>query len=296
MKSPLASVVIPVYNGDKLIQETIDSVLQQTYGNFEILIIDDGSTDNVRARIEKIELTDNRIKYYRQENSGVSSARNLGFNLSRGSLLAFLDADDVWLSNNLLKKVEKISQGDFGLVHSDGQLINADSIPIGEVMTGREGFLVDQLLAWRETQVPGPSSILVRREVIEKVGLFDTNLSTSADHDFFIRVASQFRIGRISEVTWQYRIHGSNMHKNIPVMQKDVLYLYKKMSGLKFFRSHWFEQRCFANMYLILAASWAGDGHNILKGLQFGLKAIFAHPGAVVKILERILKKRIIKR
>lgn len=289
--TPLVSIIIPIYNGEKFIEETINSVLLQTYTNFELLIVDDGSTDGTRERIEKIKSTDHRVNYFYQENNGVSMARNFGLTVSEGTLLAFLDADDVWMPENLAKKVDRILRSNTGLVHSDGQVIDVDSCAMGERMSGREGFLLDQMLEWTGTQVPGPSSILVWREVIDKVGCFDENLSTSADFDFFVRVASHYSIGRVAEVTWKYRLHGNNMHKNIALMEKDMLYLYKKLSGLRLFKNYWYERECYANMYLILAASWAGDGKNKIRAIVFAVKAIFSHPRAIVKIMGWVFKK-----
>ncbi len=289
--TPLVSVIIPIYNGEKFIEETIQSVLKQTYTNFELLLIDDGSTDGVRVRAEKIMSIDHRVNYFYQKNSGVSAARNFGLAASKGTLIAFLDADDVWLPQNLSKKMAKILEHNFGLVHSDGQVVDAFSRATGERMSGREGLLLEQMLEWSGTQVPGPSGILVKREVIDKVGSFDKNLSTSADFDFFIRVASQYSIGRVPEVTWMYRMHANNMHKNIALMEKDMRYLYKKLSALRLFKSYWYERKCYANMYLILAASWAGDGNNQARAMQLAGKAIFSHPIAIIKIIRRTFKK-----
>jgi glycosyltransferase involved in cell wall biosynthesis len=291
MDHPGVSVIIPAYNCKRFIEETIDSVLKQTYVNFELIVVDDGSTDGQRDCIFGYCNSDPRVRYVYQENKGVSAARNTGFNHSSGMYVAFLDSDDVWMANNLSIKLAKFEEGDFGLVHSDGYLIDENSIGKEGVMTGREGDLLSDMLKWNGTQVPGPSSILVKREVLQAIGLFDTNLSTSADHDFFLRVASRYRIGRVPNPTWKYRLHGANMHKIIPLMEKDVLFVYKKASDNYLFNDFWFERACYATMYMILAASWAGDGGNKLRAIFFVCRALVSHPSSISNIFNRILRR-----
>ncbi|HOC40486.1 MAG TPA: glycosyltransferase family A protein, partial [Bacteroidales bacterium] len=102
----LVSIIIPVYNGEKYISDTIQSVIDQTYKNWELIIVDDGSTDNT-AEIVK-QFNDSRISYIKKNNTGVSDTRNVGAMISKGEILSFLDADDIWLPENLEKKVEKL--------------------------------------------------------------------------------------------------------------------------------------------------------------------------------------------
>jgi glycosyltransferase involved in cell wall biosynthesis len=291
MIRPEVSVIIPAYNSSKYIEETLVSVLNQTYRNFEVIVIDDGSTDGQTELILKWIKKDSRFRCVYQSNQGVSASRNVGFNQSVGNYIAFLDADDVWMPGNLESKIKKFEEGNFGLVHSDGYLINENSdVTIGKIV-GREGMLLNDMLEWTSTQVPGPSSILVTREVLNTVGLFDANLSTSADVDFFLRVSARYNIGRVDQVTWKYRLHSGNMHKHLSLMEKDVLFVYKKASVKGLFYSHWFERKCYASMYLILAASWAGDGKNKWRAIVFTMLALFKHPNVMVNLFNRLSKK-----
>jgi glycosyltransferase involved in cell wall biosynthesis len=291
MKTSLVSVIIPAYNCEKFINETLVSVINQSYSKLEIVVIDDGSTDGTRERVLSFKGQDSRIEYVNQSNSGVSAARNTGVSVSKGDYIAFLDADDVWLPDNISLKIEKIESGDFGLVHSDAYIIKEDSSLTGKIISGREGFLLNDLLAWKETQVSGPSGVLIKKEIIKDVGLFDTYLSTSADFDFFIRVAEKFKIGRVAVPTWKYRTHSSNMHKNIANMEKDILYVFRKASHNRLFNSKSFERKCYSNMYTTLAASWAGDGSNKLRGMIFILYSIKSYPLAIIDISKRVMKK-----
>lgn len=291
MDRPLISIIIPAFNSKKFIDETIASVLNQSYSNFEVIVVDDGSTDGQRDCLFRWCNSDARIRCIYKSNQGVSVARNTGFNHSIGAYIAFLDADDVWMPDNLSVKLLKFKSGDFGLVHSDGYLMDENSNSKEGIMFGREGKLLKNMLKWDGTQVPGPSSILVRREVIHKIGLFDTNLSTSADHDFFLRVASKFNIGRVPSPTWKYRLHSENMHRNIQLMERDVLCVYKKASDNNLFNDFWFKRECYAIMYLILAASWAGDGGNKIRAFYFTCLGILNHPSAILNIFKRVVKR-----
>ncbi len=279
--NPLVSIIIPAYKAAAYIEETINSVLQQTYQHWELLIVDDGSPDHQDDLIWPYVEADKRVQYVQQQNSGVSVARNNGFSQSKGELIAFLDADDVWLPQNLEKKIALFHQDpDLGLVHSDLAVIDSASNLTGEIKCGKAGYILDDLLAWTGTCVPTPSSILVKREVVEKVGGFDPKLSNAADQEFFFRVANAYKIGRVPEVTWHYRIHANNMHSNIEVMERDALLAYQRAEENNLFKTKAFRNQCFANMYWIVGASWWGDGKNKTKGLRYLLKATRTNPAA----------------
>jgi glycosyltransferase involved in cell wall biosynthesis len=279
--APLVSVIIPAYKAAAYIKETIDSVLKQTYQHLELIIVDDGSPDQQDDLIWPYVEADQRVQYVQQQNSGVSVARNNGFSHSKGEFVAFLDADDVWLPENIEKKLALFAQdSELGLVHSDLAVIDSDSKLTGETKCGKGGFILDDLLAWNGTCVPTPSSILVKREVVEKVGGFDPQLSNAADQEFFFRVANAYKIGRVPEVTWHYRVHSNNMHSNIALMERDALLAYQRAEEHNLFKSKAFRNQCFANMYWIVGASWWGDGGSKTKGLRYLLKATRTHPSA----------------
>jgi glycosyltransferase involved in cell wall biosynthesis len=288
---PRVSIIVPAFNAAVYLEQTLDSVLTQTFTNWEMLVIDDGSTDLTWSIIERFANRDRRVKGFQQKNQGVSAARNFGFKNAVGECLAFLDADDIWLPDNLELKLHKFETGNFGLVHSDAAIINASGELTTGTLRGEEGNLLRAMLSWQRTQVPAPSGILVKHSAIRDIGLFDEALSTSADQDFFIRVASKYLIGRVPIVTWQYRLHENNMHKNISRMEHDVLLVFNKAKRGRLFQSWTFQQYCFGNMYSILAASWAGDGKNWKRGTQFGLRAILANPLLIFKFPIKIFNK-----
>lgn len=284
----LVSVIVPVYNAEIFIEDTINSVFKQTYKNIEIVIVNDGSSDRTEEIIKKW-TEQKKIKYIFQTNKGVSIARNEGVKYSKGNFVAFLDADDVWLPENIERKVEALQKDhNVGLVHANMQVVDHLSYPVGRVKEGKEGDVLDDLLLWNGCVIPTPSSILVRKEVFELVGEFDPELSNNADQDFFIRVAAKYKIGKLNEVLGLYRVHEENMHKNIRLMEKDTLTVYKKAKKNKLFKSFGFQQKCFSNMYLILAGSWWKDGNNKLKALYYFVCAIFSYPFNILKIFRKI--------
>ena len=281
------SIIIPAYNAERFIAETIQSVVHQTYTNWELLIIDDGSKDNT-AQIVKSFLNDNRIKYFFQKNSGVSAARNLGMSYSSGNYLAFLDADDLWEKENLEKKIKFLdSNPDSGMVISYMQIIIGDVEKKGAILQGMEGEVLDPLLLWEESSQTAPSNMLVRKEVMAEVGCWDTELSTAADQELFFRIASKYKIGRIDQVLTNYRVHKKNMHSNIKLLERDHILAYKKAYSNRLFRSFWFKQKCFSNMYIILAGCWWKDAHNKTKGLLFIFRALLIYPPSIIKLLRK---------
>lgn len=290
-KEVLVSVIIPVYNSESYLEETLASVLTQTYHNLEIIVIDDGSTDDSRYIISRFGAADKRVVSISQENAGVSNARNAGINLSHGDFIAFLDADDVWMPNNIEIKLLHIQSGDFGLVHSNAQIIDSESHSMDQILIGKEGNLLEDLLLWNGTCIPGPSSVVISKQVMDSIGGFDPRLSTAADMDYFIRVAKNYRIGHVNEVSWNYRIHRSNMHSDIASMQQDILLVYKKALENDLFPTKNLKRKAFGTMYRILGASWIGDGKKPFLGFGWLLRSIYAYPKGFFEIFKRGSRK-----
>ena len=285
--NPLVSIIIPAYNAAPFLEETLRSLIDQSYETWECIVVDDGSTDGTGALVSNF-TEDPRISYLKKENEGVSIARNTGYELSKGEYLAFLDADDLWKKNRLDKMLQKFEANpDLGLVHSHVQEIDAKSNLLSTVHRGKEGHILESLLLWQGCNIPAPSSILVKREVVERVGGFSPELSTAADQEFFFRVAAQFEVGMVPEVLGLYRMHDNNMHKNIQHMEEDHIRAYQLAERHKLFKSNRFKRKCFANLYYILGSSWWVNGQNKWKGVKFWTKAIMGNP----LILERFAKK-----
>lgn len=283
----LVSVIVPVFNAEKYIRQTIQSVIDQTYIYWELIVVDDGSTDGGPAIMDSM-ATDNRIKVVHRKNSGVSDSRNHGASLAKGSFFCFLDADDLFLPACLEQRM-KLSGDNPSLIHNDMEVIHADGRPSGIQRRGISGDVLEDLLLWEQTVVPGPSAMMVSRSVFEEIGGFDIHLSTAADQDFFIRAATVCTFRRIPEVLTQYRDHPQGMHRQLELMQRDHLQVYRKASHANLFRSFWFKQRCFSNVYFILAGSWWGDGKNIGRALIFLFLCMISYPPNVRRLFQRVL-------
>ncbi len=283
----LVSIIIPAYNAQKYIRETIQSVLDQTYSNWELIIVNDGSNDNTEEIVERF--NDPRLRYFKQPNAGVSTSRNNGLEMSKGEYIAFLDADDIWLPDNLSEKITFLEHHqDCGLVHGDTQVINEKSEKQKIIYQGKSGWILDDLLLWNGCCIPAPSSILIQRNIIKKTGNWDPQLSTAADQEFFFRVAKNFKIGRIPKVLSLYREHTENMHLNIDRLEKEYILTYIKAEKYGLFKSYIFKKKCFSNLYFIIAGSWWVNENNKVRGIYFIVKALLTYPPFLIKLIAKI--------
>lgn len=227
MKKGKVSVIIPNYNYERYLAETLDSVLAQTYPDIEVIVVDDGSKDGSRAVLEQYR---NYITAIFQQNSGVSAARNNGVAASSGEFVAFLDADDAWLPKKIEWQVERFwADPELGLVHVGVDEVDADGHSLVKRLEGVEGSVGPILLQLkREGVLGGGSGLMVPRRVFDEVGGFDTRLSTSADWDLFYRISERYRVGFVPEILLQYRVHSSNMHANVSVLEHDMKLAFSK--------------------------------------------------------------------
>ena len=187
------SVIIPAYNVASYIGETLDSVFAQTFGDFEVIVINDGSPDTEDLERALARFID-RLNYLKQENRGASVARNTGLSAARGEFVAFLDADDLWLPNYLAEQIKFIRERDCDLACADAEVFSdglqdeqtymeslmAEAPPAGDVT-----FL--GLLSAEQSLIT--SGVVVRRELVLEVGLFDEALRNSQDFDLWLRLA-----------------------------------------------------------------------------------------------------------
>lgn len=265
--------------------ETLQSVLNQTYQDFEIMVVNDGSIDNTEGVVRELMKKDTRIQLINKQNTGVSDTRNVGIKKANGDFVAFLDADDVWLRDNLIKKIKILEKyPDIGWVYSNMNEIDENSKFIKNAPKGKGDNILNEILMWRGEVIPGPcSNIIVRKEVLDKGIRFDTKFSTAADQDFTLQLAKAAKSYFIDDYLWNYRILQKSMSRNVTVMEKDHIGVYNKASENNLFERFWFKQKCFSNLYLILAGSWWVNGNNKLRGLFFVLKAFTTYPPLVIK-------------
>jgi len=205
--APLVSVIVPAYNAARYVGQAVESALSQTHGNTEVILVDDGSDDNTS---EVVAPYLDRIRYVRQENSGVYAARNAGTRISRGDYVAFLDADDVWETGKLAAQVDVMEkQPEYGAVHTDTSTIDREGRLIRRSVNSRRqsknGMVFEEFFE-QNMAVILLSTVLIRRECFEALGDFDERFPMVTDYGFFLELAFRYPIGYIPESLVRYRM------------------------------------------------------------------------------------------
>jgi glycosyltransferase involved in cell wall biosynthesis len=283
MSASLVSVIIPNYNYARFLPEAIDSVLGQTYPNVEIIVVDDGSTDNSE---EVLKGYGERLRWFRQSNRGVSAARNYGIEQSRGELLAFMDADDMWRPEKLERQVRMFENPAVGMVYCGLQYISTEGELLGQNLSGRSGQVLKGVALLQPPGVPASgSSALISRACFDKVGLFDTALSTSADWDMWRRIACHYEIAIVPEPLVLYRLHGSAMHRNVELFERDMLRAFSSMfEDPAASQIHPLKRHCYGNLYLTLSGSYLHAGQ-WRKSVKYALRSIYTWPPSLAYLL-----------
>ncbi len=218
------SVIIPAYNGAVYIEQAIASILGQTYGNYEIIVIDDGSTDDT----EKI-LKQYPIKYIRQNNQGVAGARNKGLELANGEYIAFLDQDDYFLPHKLAYQVGLMEQqSHLGIVNSGWQIVNEVGILQAEVKPWLKLKTLTPLdmVIWKPVFL---GAMLFRRSWLEKTTGFNSDLEQTPDVEICLRLAALGCSGGwIEQATVAYRQHQKNASKDTPFQVQELNHMLGK--------------------------------------------------------------------
>lgn len=283
MSTPLVSVIIPVYNAEKYIEQTIRSVLTQTLQDFEIIALSDGSKDGSADIIQRLQKEDSRIHFIAKKNTGVSDTRNTGIQQAKGKYIAFLDADDVWNPDNLEKKINKLNATGKRWVFSDHEQIdeNGKQLPSPKKVLTEEGIL-DRLLLWEKGDVvPGPcSNIIAEKKLFDEGVKFDVTLSSPADRDISIQLAAKAEPAIVQEQLWKYRFHSQSMsNQNLKVADEVIVFI-RKMKKSNLFPSKRIKRRSLSNLYYMLAGYYGSNGHK-LKGTKYFIRSFFFSPANV---------------
>lgn len=290
--NPLVTVVIPVHNGERYISETIDSVLNQSRINLELIIVNDGSLDASEKIISEYVAKDKRISLVNQPKSGVSSARNSGLRLARGEFISFLDADDVMLENNLAIKTGFLANKTtaFG-VTSCCELIDENSRTTGIVKRGDENVSLKDVLYWKGNYITIPSGIVFKTDFLKRNGGFNTDLSNNADQEIIMRLLNtQCTFHTIPQVTWYYRKHGHNMSSDLSLMERDTLKCYRLANEHGYFTSIPFKRKCMSRMALILAFSFWRNGNDKVSSFKWMIRSFLFSPVTFTgQLLEKTL-------
>lgn len=260
MAAPLVSVVIPTRNRAAYIQQALQSVFAQTIGDYEIIVVDDGSTDETARVLQPLHRQE-RIRYFAQEPRGVSAARNFGVSRSAGTYIAFLDSDDLFLPSKLEKQLEVFkAQPQLGFVHCWFSKFSDDGRDLGIRNTSRfRGRIYpDLLLEW--SVLMAMPCMLMRKAAFEVAGGFDVHMTWAEDLDLWRRMARQFEVNLVPEALVKVRVHAdSTSFDKSKAGEGFVRYLDKALHEDRSL-SEGFRREARARMYTKLAQNLLGEG------------------------------------
>ena len=284
------SVIIPAFNAGASIDETLDSVLRQTYRNFEVLVVDDGSDDDTPARVAAFAARDSRVALLRQRRGGVAAARNFAISRSRGELVAPLDADDLWHPRKLERQVQSLADAPASVALSYCWWQNVDSA--GKMLYDGprwrvEGRVFEQLLA---INFVGSASIpLIRRGPLVEAGGYNERLRRDGgqgceDWDLYLRLAERYELRVVPERLVSYRSHDRSMSSDLETMRRshelvlaDVRRRHAEIPDATFARSR-------ANMCLYLSGVQLKRGE-VRGWWEWLRRAVGFHPTATFRFV-----------
>lgn len=275
--NPTVSVVIATYNYAQYLPEAIESVLGQTFQDLEIIIVDDGSTDDTQHVVESF-LSDKRIAYHRINHLGQPKAKNFGIHRSSGEYIAFLDADDIWLPAKLEKQISLFrNDPQLGVVYSRRTLIdsNGHNLPTKQPLLSR-GHVLKRMF---QNNFVCFSSCVIQRYVFDHIGLFDEDIPLAIDYDLWLRIAKQYRFDYVDEQLVKYRTGHTNLscrgierlHIALDIMNRSLCDHETKMQlGNRLIR------QCYAETYAHLA--YAHRSSSRMRSFVWYLRSIFQSP------------------
>ena len=274
------SIVIPAYNAAAYLPASLDSVLAQTFEDWEILLVDDGSTDHTRELIEaRMPEFRGRLRYIYQKNRGLPAARNTALKHAAGQYIAILDADDVWLERRLERAVAALDQHpEAGLVHGPVRRIDASGRVIGEPARPPRRYLSGDIaedIYTRRAHILCPT-VTFRASCLRVTGLFDETMRATEDRDLWFRIASHYAVLYLDEILAHYRISPGAMSQNLDRMLN---------AQMQFVEKHRFAPRVSAASYrLALAGIYRERGDALFNRGELGsaiecyAKSVKNHP------------------
>ncbi|RCW90261.1 glycosyltransferase family 2 protein [Winogradskyella arenosi] len=225
----LVSVVIPNYNGAKFIEETIMSVCNQTYKTFEIIVVNDGSTDNSMAVLTQLQKKFDKLRVINVENGGVSKARNIGIDNAKGAYVAFLDSDDLWKKEYLQNHINAIKKHNCDLVYSNYTWFNEAA----EFMNEKANLNPQSLFDFWVDSMLAPSSVTIKKECFNRLGGWDEKLYACEDMDLWFRLKlANMTIVSTHSTDVRIRIHETSAKTNFNKMYEGHILSLQKWSAL----------------------------------------------------------------
>ena len=272
---PKVSIIIPTYNRAHLIGRAIKSVLNQTYQDFEIIVVDDGSTDNMEEVVKKFQKKNKRIRYIRhKENKGEAAARNTGIKAAKGEYIAFQDSDDEWFPEKLEKQMEvfESAPSKVGVVYTGFYRVKNNKktyIPSSWVKQ-KEGDIHKELL---KGNFVGTPAMVVKKECFEKVGMFDENLPQLEDWELVIRLSKYYEFKCIDEpLMIAHYTPGSVNEQPADIHVKTI-----KLVIEKYFKDLSQDKKLLSKYYFSIGTGLCSNG-DFQKGKDYLIKAVKTYP------------------
>jgi glycosyltransferase involved in cell wall biosynthesis len=258
------SVIIPTYNRADVLTEAVDSVLNQTWKDLEIIVVDDGSTDRTREVLSRY---GERVIYFHKENGGPSSARNLGIEKARGRYVAFLDSDDVWELEKLRIQMEFMEEHpDIKLVCTDSRLMGFGESRERKLRRDLMGNLFSLLFS---NSFVRTSTVLIARACFHEVGYFAEKYRSVEDYDLWLRVARRYPIAYLNQPLVRYRKHGENVSRDKITLRQNAFKVLETHYDRREVPSRAYRVRM-SNLHLYFGRAYLRLGDIKMAGRSFG--------------------------
>jgi glycosyltransferase involved in cell wall biosynthesis len=294
---PTISVVIPAYNAERTVLETIESVQQQAFSDFEIIVINDGSTDGTLKLLQSIQ--DERLKIFSYENGGLPVARNRGISHATGEFIAFLDADDLWTPDKLELQLAALQQHpEAGVAYSWTYFkYDKEEYSYADESSFFEGNVYPDLLV--RNFLHNGSNPLIRRQAIESVGFFEPTLKSCEDWDYYLRLAAKWHFALVPKSQIIYRQSSSSMTSKVEVMEKYQLIVIERAFKVAPLSLQSLKKESLSWVYKYAAQQYLKYGSNNFKDLKLAAtklaRAAWIQPQVLLEDYTQGLIRRLIK-
>lgn len=271
------SVIIPAYNRASVIERAIDSVIAQTFDDLEIIVIDDGSTDNTEEIVKSI--SDERIRYIRCEtNRGPGATRNEGLKIAQGKYIAFLDSDDEWLPEKIEKQVALMESlpEEWGVCHTGAHIIKDGSITVTHRPNpSLNGQVFQQYLCNKIESLMTPT-VIIRKICVDHVGLFDERLWRGEDAEFFLRIFNLYKLAVLPDAL--ATVHLQTIKSFDSRFESSRLIILEKHEAEIRNKLGWYAARRFRGNTFWLIADAKFRGRELKSGMKYFLRALASFP------------------
>ena len=285
MEEVKVSVVIPSYNSARYVVTAIESVLAQTFKDYEILVVDDGSTDDTKEVLSKY---GDSIRYLYKPNGGVSSARNYGIEKATGKYVALLDADDFWMPEKLAKQIAVLEADEnIGLCYASTEKVDENlQAVLGYIEADAYEDYCEALLLNLNIVAGSCSSAIVRRDVIRQTNGFDAEFSTCADWEYWLRLSLMTKFAPVSEYLVKYRVVAGSMSSDPFVSKRDTEGVLKKFFAMPNLPSKYkkLEKKSLSNNLMVVSGEFLHNG-KIGESLSCMWKSLRLYPQNIVRPL-----------